>query len=76
MGMQISPELHSQITAKASAMSVSFEQAVEALLRIGLAEQSRREQELAGLVEQYCQSTDQKETAQTFERIGEAVFGR
>jgi len=54
----ISPELHDQVQAKAESMNVTIDQMVGVLLKLGLAEQQRREAEIDALVERHRSGND------------------
>ncbi len=73
--LTISAELHHSIAEKAVILGVSMEQAMIALLRLGLEEQSRREHELDSLTEQ-VRTACPEDAQRAMDRLGEALFGR
>ena len=71
----ITPEFYDQLVSKSVALGLSFDQSTLMLLRLGLAEQNRKEEEIKSLVESMHAQTG-PDRSQTFDRLGEAVFGK
>lgn len=74
--MSIPSDLDTAVRAKAAEMSVSYEDAVSALLRLGLEAQKQREAELDELVDRFRGTEDEAERRRLGDELGGAIFGR
>ena len=68
-------ELKKSIEAKAQALGVDFDEVIAVLLRCGLAEQNKKEQEISRLAEQVASSSEPN-TSAAIDELGEIVFKR
>lgn len=74
--MTLSAEILDQVSAKARALRLSFDETVTALLRLGLKAQERREHDLDLLVDR-LHSTGDPETKQRLgNELGSMIFGK
>lgn len=74
--MSIPWDLDAAVRAKAAEMSVSYEDAVSALLRLGLAAQKQRESDLDRLADKFRSTEDEAEKKRLGDELGGAIFGR
>jgi hypothetical protein len=72
--MTISPELYSEIKARAEEMNIGIDRAVATLLRLGLESQKAREHEIERLVEQARQTEDPQLREEIGDRLGSTIF--
>lgn len=73
--MSIPSALDAEVRAKAAEMSVSYEDAIASLLRLGLDAQKQREAELDELVDRFRGTEDEAERKRLGHELGGAIFG-
>jgi len=74
--MSIPSALDAEVRAKAAEMNVSYEEAVSALLRLGLEAQKQREADLDEMVDRFRATEDEGERKRLGEELGGAIFGQ
>ena len=76
VSVALTPELHSEISARAELYDLSLNRAILQLLRAGLDAEREKKQRLERLLREYRECADPTEAERLGDELGAMIFGR
>ena len=76
LSVALTPEIYSEISARAAQSRISLNRAVIQLLRAGLEAEAQKKQRLEGMLRRYRECTDPRETERLGDELGAIIFGQ
>jgi len=76
VSVALTPELHSEISARAPQYDLSLNRAILQLLRAGLDAEREKKQRLEEMLREYRECADPKEAERLGDQLGAMILGR
>jgi hypothetical protein len=76
VSVALTPELHSEISARAEQLDLSLNRAILQLLRAGLDAEREKKQRLERMLREYRECADPEEAERLGDELGAMIFGR
>ncbi len=76
VSVALTPELHSEISARAAQYDLSLNRAILQLLRAGLDAEREKKQRLEEMLREYRECADPKEAERLGDQLGAMILGR
>ncbi|MGD0045818.1 MAG: hypothetical protein ABSE42_02270 [Bryobacteraceae bacterium] len=76
VSVALTPELHSEISARAEQNNMSLNRAILQLLRAGLEAERQKKQRLEEMLREYRECADPREAERLSDELGAMIFGR
>jgi hypothetical protein len=76
VSVALTPELHSEISARAEQYEMSLNRTILQLLRVGLDAERQKKQRLEEMLREYRECADPKQAERLGDELGAMIFGR
>ena len=76
VSVALTPEIHSEVSARAEQYDMSLNRAILQLLRAGLEAERQKKQRLEEMLREYRECADPQEAERLSDELGAMIFGR